>query len=99
MVGHTHDDIDALFGTLWTHSRNKYLYTPQDYKSLYSNIFKNKMVRVVELTAIPDYKSFFSNVSIEISHAFKGNRAPLHWRFKKTEKSGTAYFAIYIYFT
>ena len=33
-VGHTHDDIDALFGLLWRASRHKTLITPQDWKNM-----------------------------------------------------------------
>jgi hypothetical protein len=33
-VGHTHEDIDALFGVLWRSSRFKNLITPQDWKKM-----------------------------------------------------------------
>jgi len=33
-VGHTHDDIDALFGVLWRASRHKTLISPQDWKRM-----------------------------------------------------------------
>jgi len=33
-VGHTHEDIDALFGVLWRSSRHKTLITPQDWKNM-----------------------------------------------------------------
>ena len=28
-VGHTHEDIDSKFGTLWKRIRNKFVYSPQ----------------------------------------------------------------------
>jgi hypothetical protein len=33
-VGHTHEDIDALFGVLWRASRHKTLITPQDWQRM-----------------------------------------------------------------
>lgn len=33
-VGHTHEDIDALFGTLWKASRHMTITTPQDWKRM-----------------------------------------------------------------
>jgi len=41
-VGHTHDDIDALFGTLWTHMRNLPLMTPDQWKEECLKAFKSK---------------------------------------------------------
>jgi hypothetical protein len=33
IVGHTHEDIDAVFGRVWKGIRNKHVLTPQDYVS------------------------------------------------------------------
>jgi len=30
-VGHTHEDIDGRFGTLWNHFKNKPIWTPKAY--------------------------------------------------------------------
>ena len=38
-VGHTHEDIDALFGLLWRASRNKTLITPRDWKNMALSAF------------------------------------------------------------
>jgi len=63
MVGHTHEDIDGKFGTVWTYTREKSILTPDAYKrALYKCLKKkdsNDYVCVVDLIAIPDYKSFF----------------------------------------
>jgi hypothetical protein len=32
MIGHTHEDIDAIFGRIWKHMRNMHVLTPQQYK-------------------------------------------------------------------
>ncbi len=33
-VGHTHEDIDALFGTVWRACRNKTIITPDEWKTM-----------------------------------------------------------------
>jgi hypothetical protein len=40
-VGHTHEDIDALFGVLWNHLKFQPVYTPQHYEILLLEAFKN----------------------------------------------------------
>ena len=40
-VGHTHEDIDALFGTLWKHVRSEVIKTPQDFKNYVLKSFNN----------------------------------------------------------
>jgi hypothetical protein len=39
-VGHTHEDIDAMFGTLWTAMRFKHIVTPQEWRTYALNAFK-----------------------------------------------------------
>jgi hypothetical protein len=39
-VGHTHEDIDALFGVLWKSSRKKTMITPQDWKRMAMETFE-----------------------------------------------------------
>jgi hypothetical protein len=41
-VGHTHEDIDALFGTLWKHLRSEVIKTPQDFKKYVLEAFNIK---------------------------------------------------------
>jgi len=40
-VGHTHEDIDSLFGILWNHLKFEPIYTPQHYEVLLLRAFKN----------------------------------------------------------
>jgi hypothetical protein len=38
-VGHTHDDIDALFGVLWRALRGKTIITPQQWREMAISAF------------------------------------------------------------
>jgi hypothetical protein len=60
MVGHTHADIDAVFGRLWKAVRNAHVNTPQEYermivKSL--SVHDNYDAEVCDFFTIPDYKA------------------------------------------
>ncbi len=39
-VGHTHEDIDALFGTVWRACRNKTIITPDEWKTMALQLFQ-----------------------------------------------------------
>jgi hypothetical protein len=41
-VGHTHEDIDALFGTIWTHLRDKTILSIDEFEELLKESFKTK---------------------------------------------------------
>jgi hypothetical protein len=43
-VGHTHEDIDALFGTLWRAAQGKTIITPQQWKEMALNAFCGESV-------------------------------------------------------
>jgi hypothetical protein len=62
IVGHTHEDIDAKFGTIWTYIRNQNVLTPQQYKVALEQCLKKKnsdhFIHVYDLFAIPDYAKF-----------------------------------------
>ena len=61
LVGHTHADIDAKFGTIWTKIRNQHVLTPQRYASLIASALESKAnyyeVSVKDIFVIPDYKT------------------------------------------
>jgi hypothetical protein len=40
-VGHTHEDIDAMFGTIWTNLRNETIITFQQWEELAKNSFND----------------------------------------------------------
>lgn len=62
-VGHTHENIDAKFGVIWTAARNRTILTPDAYKNMIINACsKNgQRTRVVDIHVVPDFKSFFND--------------------------------------
>lgn len=58
-VGHTHEDIDARFGTLWKATRNLYILDPDEYKFMMIKAMSKRKhtehFRVIDLYAIPNY--------------------------------------------
>jgi hypothetical protein len=85
MVGHTHEDIDARFGTLWKHIRNKFVYTPQEYARCIIRALSTKKhaCTVVDFIAIPDYKSHLDKlVDPEFKPFCKEEKTSLQWTFE-----------------
>jgi hypothetical protein len=64
MVGHTHEDIDAIFGRIWLHMRNMHVLTPQQYKRVLMHCLKRKRVEqfldVTDVIVIPNYEEYLS---------------------------------------
>ena len=63
-VGHTHEDIDAYFGTIASWFQRNIIQTPQDYKQQIENAFDgsadSKMkCNVEDVFVVPNYQSFF----------------------------------------
>ena len=60
-VGHTHEDIDARFGKLWTYFRSTAITTPQEYKTAIEKVFQPGTCKVVDIHAVPDYKGWLKD--------------------------------------
>ena len=61
-VGHTHEDIDALFALIWKKLRDEHIYTPLEFSKLICEALKKKVkVNVVDIYCIPDYVSLLSD--------------------------------------
>jgi hypothetical protein len=45
-VGHTHEDIDALFGTIWSHLRSKTILSPDEFRTLVARAFEAPTTKV-----------------------------------------------------
>lgn len=63
LVGHTHEDIDAIFALIWQLLKNKKAMSPQIFASLVAMACRKKapVVDVIDLWAVPDYMSYFKN--------------------------------------
>jgi hypothetical protein len=56
IVGHTHLDIDGVFGKLWTYIRDKHALSPDEYLQLILEALKSYNPEVIDLFAIPNYE-------------------------------------------
>lgn len=60
-LGHTHEDIDAIFGHIWQKLKLSYCTTPEKYRDLIKSALSStpaKKVEVYDLFTIPDYVSY-----------------------------------------
>jgi hypothetical protein len=59
-VGHTHEDIDSRFGTLWVYIRDRHVYTFDGFCNIIKEAFGNCAEVFVQPTfAILDYKAYY----------------------------------------
>ncbi len=75
MVGHTHEDIDSIFGLIWEKMKVNKSMTPGIYAQLLAAACKNKekIVEVHDIWAVPDYGKFFKDcISPDLGHYAKG---------------------------
>jgi hypothetical protein len=93
-VGHTHEDIDACFGTLasWFTTEAQVL-TPQDYKAKLEAKFGpgssgRLKARVEDVFVVPDYEAFFAkDFDPKFGHTHKNDFTQHQWRFEAVEAS------------
>jgi hypothetical protein len=66
-AGHTHEDIDASFGVLWSCFRSVSCTTIQGYKSMIEDGFRASCLHAVmeDIYAVPDYSSLLGPCIIE----------------------------------
>lgn len=93
-VGHTHEDIDACFGTLasWFATESQIL-TPQEYKEKLEAKFGPTSsgamkARVEDIFVVPDYEGFFAPAyDKDFGHTHKSEFTQHQWRFEAVEVS------------
>jgi hypothetical protein len=76
-VGHTHEDIDAIFALIWQFMKNKKALTPQIYASFVAMACQSKVpvVDVIDLWAVPDYMEYFQDsINPRLGRYAKGKR-------------------------
>lgn len=84
MVGHTHEDIDSKFGTLWKHIRSKSVLSPQQYKTNIVKALSTKTHRceVKDVLVVPDYKAVLDqHIDSSFSPWTKMDKTQLQWTF------------------
>jgi len=84
-VGHTHEDIDALFGKIWEYIKEEMALTPQAYERLILKALSkpNRPVKVVDIFAVPDYKSLLDELVCDnLSNYIKEEETQLQFTFE-----------------
>jgi hypothetical protein len=93
-VGHTHEDIDGKFAKIWKCVRNEHIHSPQQYRKWIEvaltpkklDVNKRMPVEIIDLFAIPDYKSFISDcIDKKLSGWTKEENTQLQWHFRKAD--------------
>ena len=90
--GHTHDDMDAIFGIIWK-SRLHYdsAHTFNAWKKAVEETFTTERTtcEVMDMTmVVPDYSTFLEPfVDDKLSNLHKGETTQLQWRFEAVEIS------------
>ena len=61
-VGHTHEDIDAVFALIWTYLMTHKVLTPEQYEQLLLLAVQGReeQAELFDLWAIPAYDDYFS---------------------------------------
>jgi len=89
-VGHTHEDIDAVFGVIWSKVMNHNVLSPKQYKLLLalSGREKEKTVKVIDVWSVPDYIDFFDkHINKNLSRYAKSQWSQLQIIFEATDAS------------
>ena len=90
LVGHTHEDIDAIFAIIWQFLKNKKVMTPQIYANLlaFACRKKAKSVDVIDLWAVPDYQAYFDGyINPNLGSYAKGKWSQLQIFFEAVDMS------------
>jgi len=88
--GHTHDDIDAVFGVFSTYVRFQPVETFQAYAARLNEAFKEETmeVEVVDVMVVSDYKVLIEKcIDPHLSHLHKLEDTQLCWRFEAVQRS------------
>lgn len=84
-AGHTHEDIDSKFGTLWKSIRNKNVLTPQQYKLRIEKALSTKLhkCKVIDVFAVPDFKTLLDgHVDPMLNACTKMEKTQHQWTFE-----------------
>ena len=88
--GHTHEDIDAVFGKIWKYIEGKAILTPQVYeRALRLALRKRNIdVEIKDIFCVPDYQKYMkAYVDPKLSRCDKLQWTELQWTFEAVEQS------------
>ena len=89
-MGHTHEDIDALFGKIWEYIKEEMALTPQAYEALILKALSkpNRPVKVVDIFVVPDYKGLLDQLICDgLSNYMKEEETQLQFIFESVPVS------------
>jgi hypothetical protein len=88
-VGHTHEDIDAMFGHIWTWFRKESCHTLEEYRLGIEECFKDSQVPLLllDVYVIPDYVTFLGPHFDNIDRWAKKELTVHQWYISVVEKS------------
>jgi len=98
-VGHTHEDMDAIFGLLWKWMKGRVVETIKSFTDGVEEAFshhKSKLkVKVKFVDIVPDYQDFFKNsVDPLLERYTKEDLTQHRWSFEAVEKSSEFPFGV-----
>jgi len=80
MVGHTHEDVDAMFSKFSESMRTKDAYTLPQMMDIFRNSYSGHPVPSL-VEEVPDFKSFLEGYIPDKGDALCGHKDPLQFRF------------------
>lgn len=84
ITGHTHEDIDSKFGTLWQKTRGLHICTHSQYKNIIRRAFvggNTPPVEPIDILAIPDYTDYLAPHMGKFDRYAKGEWTQLQFTF------------------
>lgn len=83
MVGHTHFDMDGLFGVIWQKIWKMHIKSPQQFiEAFYSALQKlDVKVNIQPVFAIPDFEAYVKDYMCHVDRAFKEGWTQLQFDF------------------
>jgi len=95
LVGHTHADIDAIFGRLWKALRDIHVSSAQAYRQKiieHLSVFGSYTAKVVDLFVIPNYKTLLNMcVDPNFERYAKEEYTQLQWTFEAVPSNNDTY--------
>ena len=87
-VGRTNEDIDSVFGKIWTYLDGKSLFAPQKYERALRAALaqRNVDVRVVDVFCVPEYNEYMKPyVDKKFERSDKEDWTELQWIFEAVD--------------
>ena len=87
-VGHTHEDIDAIFGKIWKFIDGEAVFTPQGYERALRFAMKQRDVdiHIDDILCVPDYTTYMEPfIDSKLNRCDKQDWTELQWTFEAVD--------------